>query len=80
MAADPDWEEVFQEPPSVMGVIDLADSAVVVRVVAKTGACEHWGSGRELKQRIKEALDNAGVEIPFPQRVIHHIGHEAPTE
>ena len=80
MAADPDWSEIFQEPPSVMGVIDLADSAVVVRVIAKTEACEHWGSGRELKARIKEALSEAGIDIPFPQRVIHHIGKEAPPE
>ncbi|MYF79223.1 MAG: mechanosensitive ion channel family protein, partial [Chloroflexi bacterium] len=31
---------------------------------------EHFATARELRGRIKEAFDEAGIEIPFPQRTI----------
>ena len=54
-----------------LGVAALGDSAVTVRVKAETKALEHWAFGRAFNERVKLALDAAGIEIPFPQRVIH---------
>ena len=31
---------------------------------------EQWIVARELRLRIKEAFDAAGIEVPFPQRTI----------
>ncbi|HOP56796.1 MAG TPA: mechanosensitive ion channel family protein [Bacillota bacterium] len=63
-------EEII-EAPQVLGVIDLADSAVVIRVIVKTMTEKHYGVERQTRQRIKELLDQNNIEIPFPQVVVH---------
>lgn len=70
MYEDPDWKDKLLEPPAFVGVTELGDSAVVVRVWAKTIPHEQWGVERELNLRLKEAADANGIEIPFPQRVV----------
>ncbi len=58
------------DPPEVWGVERLGADGVAIRLVVKTDPAEQWVVGRELRLRIKEALDEAGIEIPFPQRTI----------
>ncbi len=58
------------DPPEVWGVENLGADGVTLRLVVKTDPAEQWIVGRELRLRIKEALDEAGIEIPFPQRTI----------
>lgn len=48
------------------GVQALGDSAVVLRMVAKTHPQEGVNVQRELRRRVKRAFDAAGIEIPFP--------------
>jgi small conductance mechanosensitive channel len=64
-----------QEPnivdgPKVLGVSDLADSSVKLRIWATSKPMEQWRIERELRKGIKRALDEAGIEIPYPKRVI----------
>ncbi|MGI9622133.1 MAG: mechanosensitive ion channel family protein, partial [Acidimicrobiales bacterium] len=56
------------DAPEVWGVEKLGADGVVIRLVVKTDPAEQWGVARELRLRIKEAFDIAGVEIPYPQR------------
>lgn len=58
------------EGPTVLGVMNLDDSGVVIRVFAKTVAGEQWGIERELRKRIKDAFDQEGIEIPYNKLVI----------
>ena len=58
------------DPPEVWGVERLGADGVAIRLVVKTDPAEQWIIGRELRLRIKEALDEAGIEIPFPQRTV----------
>lgn len=53
------------------GVEDLGDSAVVIRARLRTTPGDQWGIRREYLRRLKKALDQAGIEIPFPQVVMH---------
>lgn len=62
-------EEAIVEGPDVLGVQGLGDSDVVIRVLAKTANMEQWRIERRLRKDIKEALDDAGIEIPFPHQV-----------
>ncbi|WP_245153846.1 mechanosensitive ion channel family protein [Jeotgalibacillus proteolyticus] len=57
------------EGPDVIGVQDLGDSDVVLRVIAKTRNMEQWSVERALRKEIKEAFDQNGIEIPFPHQV-----------
>lgn len=58
------------EEPTVLGVDDFAESAVVISAVIKTDPSEQWNVGREIRYRIKKAFDEHDIEIPFPQRTI----------
>ena len=58
------------EPPEVLGVQNLAESSVQLRAWMKVLPGKQWPAGRELRARIKKALDAAGIDIPFPQRTL----------
>ena len=73
--ADGVWREqipnaTITEEPQIAGVQGLGESAVVIRVMARTEPGEQFAATRELRGRIKEAFDEAGIEIPFPQRSV----------
>lgn len=58
------------EQPQVLGVMDMGDSQITIRAVARTLPLKHWEVERELKKRIKEAFDENDIGIPYPRRVI----------
>lgn len=59
------------EGPTVLGVKELGDSGIDLLVWARTQPLEQWGVERELRLRLKEALDAAGIEIPYPRLVVY---------
>ncbi len=71
MNADAEIGSKIIGPFEVLGVQDLADSAVVIRAQFTTKPIEQWGIGREFRRRIKKAFDERGISIPFPQRTLH---------
>jgi len=68
---DPGWRERFTAPPEVLGVQNLADSGVVIRVLFSTKPAEQWAVAREFRRRIKNRLDREGIEIPYPHRKVY---------
>ena len=68
---DPDWAERVLEEPEVLGVQELGPDAVAIRMRVKTTPGDQFDVARELQLRVKEAIDAAGIEIPFPQRTVH---------
>jgi small conductance mechanosensitive channel len=68
---DEEWSGRVIEAPEVLGVQELADSAVIVRVSIKTLPQEQFGVSRELRRRIKNRFDEEGVEIPFPHMTFY---------
>ena len=61
---------VITEGPTVLGVVDLGESEVQIRVVAHTLAFEQWAIERELRKRFKQTFDREGIAIPYPRRTV----------
>lgn len=59
------------ETPQVLGVVDLGDSAVTIRIVAKCEVKQNLAVERVLRLRIKNRLDKENISIPFPQTTVH---------
>ena len=54
----------------VLGVLSLNASGVTIRVVGRAEPLSQWEMERELRKDIKIALDEAGIEIPYPKTAI----------
>lgn len=68
---DPEWKDKIIEAPEFLRVQEFADSAVILKILGKTKPGEQWGVAGEFKRRLKIAFDKEGIEIPFPQMVVH---------
>ncbi|MBU8906766.1 mechanosensitive ion channel family protein [Desertibacillus haloalkaliphilus] len=62
-------DESIKEGPNVIGVQSFGSSDVVIRVIAKTENMSQWAVERQLRKAMKEALNENGIEIPFPHQV-----------
>lgn len=71
MGEDQVWGEKILKDPAFLRVDDFADSAVVIKIVGEAKASEQWAITGELRKRLKIAFDKEGIEIPFPQVVVH---------
>ncbi len=69
--ADPEFGKKILEPMSVLGLNELAESAVVIRVRFKTGPADQWAVKRDFLRRVKARFDELGIEIPFPHRTLY---------
>jgi len=68
-------EKVMQDPPVWSGVTGLLDSAVQITLHAWVLSGDWWQTQADIMQAGKEALDEAGIEIPFPHQVeVPHKG------
>jgi small-conductance mechanosensitive channel len=61
---DPEWKPLLVEPVQVPGIENLTDTAVTIRVMAKTLPLKQWDVARELRRRIKLRFDRDGIDIP----------------
>ncbi|MDH3226733.1 MAG: mechanosensitive ion channel family protein [Thermoleophilia bacterium] len=60
--------QLITEPVNILGVDDYGDSAVCVRLYLETVPGRQWEVGREYRRRLKIALEEAGISMPYP----HH--------
>ena len=58
------------EEPHVLGIIELGESSMVLRMIARVKPLTHWETERALRRRIVEEFARNQVEIPFPHRVV----------
>jgi small-conductance mechanosensitive channel len=57
------WRDVILDRPEVCGVQHVSLEEVVLRVTARTVPLRQWDVSRELRERLKDALDAAGDSI-----------------
>lgn len=70
--------KVLEEDPAVLSskdrrvfVEELADSSVNLNVRCWADNDEYWECKWRITEKIKYALDDAGISIPYPQMDVH---------
>ena len=64
--------KILQTPEPTVNVIELADSSINFAVRPWCHAADYWSVYFEVTENTKEALDAAGIEIPYPHQVEIH--------
>ena len=72
-------KRILSNPEPQFLVVDYADSAILVRLRLYAQYEEFFALSWDLKRRLKPLLDSHNIEIPFPQRVVHHLGTDSET-
>ena len=70
MFAERGWRKLMLEKPEVWGAQELSSKEVTMRIVAKTAPMRQWEVARELRARVKAALDAAGVAPAGPDTIV----------
>ena len=55
----------------ILGVQNLGDSSVDIRVMIVTEPSQQWAIGRRFKYLVKKRFDEAGIEIPYPHQTVY---------
>ncbi len=63
---------VIEEPAPTVNVSELADSSVNFAVRPWCASGDYWTVYFDVTENVKEALDAAGIEIPYPHQVEIH--------
>jgi len=61
--------KVLKEPAPSVNLLELADSSINFAVRPWCASADYWTVYFEVTEQTKEALDAAGIEIPYP----HHV-------
>lgn len=64
-------DRVLKDPAPFVGVVELGDSSVNLVARAWCDAGIKFGVQTDLTEKCKVALDEANIEIPFPQMDVH---------
>lgn len=77
MLEDDELKLHILEPIGFLRVDSFGDSAVVVKAIGRVQPGSQWEVAGAYRERVKAAFDENGIEIPFPQRVIHSVTHKS---
>lgn len=65
-------DRIHKDPEHVVVVSNLNDSSVDITVRVWSDAADYWGVKFDMTRQVKEAFDRDGIDIPYPQSVVHH--------
>ncbi|WKD85665.1 Small-conductance mechanosensitive channel [Polaribacter huanghezhanensis] len=60
---------ILKDPAPAILLVELADSSINFAVKSWVKSGDYWTVYAEVLEQTKEALDKAGIEIPYPHRV-----------
>jgi small conductance mechanosensitive channel len=63
---EPRYGPFILEPIEIFGVDSFTDWAMHLKLRIKTIPLKQWEVGRELRKRIRRALAQSGVQVPYP--------------
>lgn len=70
LAGDAKWRTRIIEKPEIWGLESVSAEALVIRLVVKTRSTAKDDVARELRMRLKRALDDAGVRLPALNSIV----------
>jgi small conductance mechanosensitive channel len=70
MASNTKWRSRILEKPEIWGIESISAEAIVLRLVVKTASTSKDDVARELRARLKRALDEMGVRLPALNSII----------
>lgn len=70
MVEDPKWRPTVLERPEIWGLESISSEALVIRLVIKTRTSAKDDVARELRVRLKRALDDMDVRLPSLNTVV----------
>ena len=70
LSTDPEWRRKIIENPEIWGIESITAEALIVRLTVKTRSADQWAVARELRLRVKLALDHLGVSVPSLNRMV----------
>ena len=73
-------DRILADPSPRFLIVNYADSAIIVRLRVYTNYSDFFALGYDLHRRLKDVLIAHNVSIPYPHRVLHHVGSALPRE
>lgn len=70
-------ERILEEPAPTIMTLELGDSSVNIAVRPWVATSNFWPVRGALLERIKRALEDDGLSIPYPQRDLHIVSQPA---
>ncbi len=64
------WRDRILEAPEVLGIETLSHTGMGLRVMIKTQPGQQWAVGRELRLRVRLAMDQQNIDIGTPQQTL----------
>jgi len=68
---------ILADPAAQIAVGELAESSVKIVARPWVKKDDYWPVRNDLTRRVKEALDEHDIEIPFPSRAVHVVSTES---
>lgn len=67
--------DIVKAPPKVLGVAELGEYQVVIRVVCEVLSMRHFEVERGIRLAVKQEFDRLGLPFPYPRRImeIKHV-------
>ena len=66
-------DRILEDPTPAMLLTELGESSVDIAVQPWVKSSDYWAVRSDLLERIKRALEQAGLSIPYPQRDLHIV-------
>jgi small-conductance mechanosensitive channel len=73
----PEWTTPLLEEPVVAGAESMVGAVITIRVIAKCAPNENFPISRQVRERVKAALDAAGIRAPQagPPIAVSRVAH-----
>ena len=71
---------LLTEPAPMIGVSDFADSGIIYDAFAWCRSEQFFDAKFGFYENLKKAFDREGIEIPYPQVVVHRVGNDKTEE